>query len=40
MMIHQVAKKYNPSTLEKNIQELWDQKNAYEEVKQHCKNGE
>ncbi len=39
-MIHQAAKKYKPSTMEKNIQELWEQKNAYEEVKQHCKNGE
>ncbi|UCF08893.1 MAG: isoleucine--tRNA ligase [Thermoplasmata archaeon] len=39
-MIRKAEKKYDPPTLEKKVQALWEENGAYEKVKEHCKDGE
>ncbi len=39
-MIQQAQKKYEPTALEENIQDLWAKNRAYDKTKEHCKGGE
>jgi isoleucyl-tRNA synthetase len=38
-MIQQAPKKYDPTELEKRIQDLWVNNNAYQKTKEECKDG-